>query len=127
MTKLIFLAVGLMLIFTACTSTTVLKASSPHAKIYADGKFLGEGQVVYSDKKIAGSKTVVEVKRAGFKDEIATISRSGSINAGALVGGILLAPTFFGLLFFLWVTDYDNYYAFEQTPLANSSQTVSKK
>lgn len=111
--KTLWLA-ALSFVLASCTSTTVLKASSG-SKIYADGKFLGEGQVVYADKKIAGSTTVVEIKKEGFKDEITKISRTGSINTGALVGGILLSPTIFGLLFFLWVVDYDSYYAFEQS------------
>lgn len=109
---------GILLIalLTGCASTTTIKSTSPNAKIYADGKFLGEGSVAYSDKKVIGSHTVIEIKKDGFKDKFATISRSEQLNVGALVGGILLAPTVVGLLFFLWVTDYDNYYVFDLEP-----------
>lgn len=103
-------------LLTGCTSTTTIKSTSPHAKIYADGRYLGEGSVSYSDTKVVGSKTVIEIKKDGFQDKAATITRSGQINVGALVGGILLAPTVVGLLFFLWVADYDNYYAFDLEP-----------
>ena len=72
-----------------------------------------EESVSYSDKKIVGSSTVIEVKKEGYKDKVASISRNGHLNAGALVGGILLAPTVVGLLFFLWVMDYNPYYVFD--------------
>lgn len=97
----------------SCSSTTIIKATSSGAKFYADGHYLGEDLVSYTDKKIVGSSTVIEIKKEGFKDKIASISRSGQLNPAALVGGILLSPTVVGLLFFLWVVDYNPYYVFE--------------
>ncbi len=112
-------------LLVACASTTILKSTTPGAKIYADGKYLGEGSVTYSDKKTVGSSTVIEIRHEGFKDKMASISRSGQLNAGALVGGILLAPTVIGLLFFLWIMDYDSYYAFDLEP--NSKKEIPSK
>jgi len=109
-----FLSLGLLV---SCASTTTLKSNVSGAKFYADGQFIGEGAVVYSDKKIVGSSTVIEVKKDGYKDKSAVISRSNGVNVGALVGGILFAPTIVGLLFFLWVTDYSPYHAFELEPV----------
>lgn len=100
-------------ILCSCVSTTTLKSTQPGTKIFADGHYLGEGSVSYSDKKVSGSDTVIELKKEGFADKTVTINRSGQVNVGAIVGGILLAPTLFGLLFFLWSTDYKPYYVFD--------------
>jgi hypothetical protein len=121
--KAIVAAILTVCLLSACTSTTVLKTNNPKAKIYADGKYIGEGQASYSDKKVVGSRTVIELKAEGHQDYVTTISRSGQVNPGALVGGILLAPTFFGLLFFLWVMDYNDYYSFEVQPEVNPKST----
>ncbi|MCA9506861.1 MAG: hypothetical protein KC505_00385 [Myxococcales bacterium] len=114
-----FLMVGFCLLMLVlgggCASATILKAETG-AKIYVDGRYVGEESAFYSDKKVIGSFTVVEVKKPGFKDKVAIINRSGEINTPALVGGILLAPTVVGLLFFLWVMDYRPYYVFDLEP-----------
>jgi hypothetical protein len=120
--KLMKIAVASLLLISflaACASTTMLKSTPAGAKFYADGHYLGEGSVSYTDKKIVGSTTVIEVKKEGFKDKVASISRSAQLNAGALVGGILLSPTVLGLLFFLWVMDYSPYYVFDLEPNNN--------
>lgn len=114
--KKLISSILIVTIFTSCASSTVIKSSVSSAKIYADGNFIGEGSGYYSDRKITGSTTVIEIKKEGYKDKVAQISRSGQLNVGALVGGILLAPSLVGLLFFLWITDYKDYYAFDLEP-----------
>lgn len=106
-------ALSLMTFLTACASTTTLKSTPAGAKFYANGHYLGEGPVTYSDTKPVGSKTVIEIKKEGYADKTAILSRTEQVNVGALVGGILLAPTVVGLLFFLWVCDYNPYYVFD--------------
>ena len=101
---------------TSCVSTTTLKSTPAGAKFYADGHYLGEGSVTYSDKKIVGSTTLIEIKKEGYKEKTVAIARNGQVNVGALIGGILLAPTFFGLAFFFWVMDYNSYYVFDLEP-----------
>lgn len=113
--KIIASSLSIMLI-SACTSTTMLKSTPSGAKFYANGQYLGEGPVSYSDKKPVGSTTVIEVKKPGFQDKTLTISRSEELNVGALVGGILLSPTLIGLLFFVWIMDYKPYHVVDLEP-----------
>lgn len=113
--KNVIVSLCLILTLFSCASTTIIR--SPGARIYADGAFIGEDVASYSDKKIAGSQTLIEVKKDG-QNKAFTINRSGQLNVGALVGGVLLAPTFVGLLFFLWITDYNSHYNLELDPKA---------
>ena len=111
--QMVLIAILSLSMMSACVSTTVLKSSPPGAKFYADGHYLGEGPVTYSDKKTSLSQTLIEIKKEGYADKTVILKRNEELNVGALVGGILLAPTVVGLLFFLWITDYSPAHSYD--------------
>lgn len=120
--RLLYFLCGLS--FFGCASTTLIRTKQTGVKVYADGRYLGEGPVVYSDAKIVGSTTWIELKKEGHADQIVTIQRNAQLNPGALIGGILLAPTVVGLAFFLWVLDYQSMYIFD---LNDTTQKIPSK
>jgi hypothetical protein len=117
-------ALSLMTLLSACASITTLKSTPEGAKFYANGQYLGEGSVTYSDTKPVGAQTIIEIKKKGYANKTAVLSRTEQVNVGALVAGILLAPTVVGLLFFLWVCDYSPYHVFDLEP---ASEVIPKK
>ena len=47
----------LVLLTTACTSSTVIRSSDPDARIYVNGEYIGTGRAYYSDQKVAFSES----------------------------------------------------------------------
>lgn len=87
-------------ILTSCSSTTLIKTEQQGIKVYADGSFLGNSPVPYSDTKIVGSSTTITLKKAGCADQTYMISRNEDFSVGACIGGALV------LVPFLWIMGY---------------------
>ncbi len=121
MKSLIKLTATLLLVFmiNACASTSIIRASAPHAKIYVNDEYIGHSPATYSDTKIAGSTSVVRIEAEGYDTLTTTIRRNEEINVGALVG------TFFVLIPALWITNYRSNYSFDLSP--ESPTKVAKK
>ena len=83
------------IILASCSSTTVIRSTDPEAKIYIDGEFAGKGEVVHSDQKIVGTSTEVTLKRNGCDPAHYHFSRNERVDAGAIIGGILVLFPFF--------------------------------
>lgn len=97
----------ILLISTACSSTTLITSSDPAAKIYVDDEFKGTGSVSHSDTKIIGSNTSVKLKKEGCESMNYTFSRNEEFDAGACAGGV------FFLFPFLWIQKYRPVHAYE--------------
>ncbi|NKB32765.1 MAG: PEGA domain-containing protein [Pseudomonadales bacterium] len=102
----LFLAL-LVLLSTACTSSTVIRSSDPDARIYVNGEYIGTGRAHYSDEKVAFSRNDVEIRREGCRAEHYSFRRSEEADLGAIIGGILFTVPY------LWVTEYKDYHAYE--------------
>lgn len=88
------------LVFTSCSSTTLIRVTDPQAKIYIDDYLAGTGSATHSDTKIVGSVTSVRLEKSGCEPAYYTFSRSEEFDAGACAGGLLtLVP-------FLWIQKY---------------------
>lgn len=91
----------------SCASTTTIRAVDENgsidrdAKIYIDGSYQGKGEILYSDTKIVGSTTSVNLKKEGCRVATYSLSRSEKLQVGALIGGI------FSLVPLLWIMGYN--------------------
>ena len=99
MKQVLFLLTALSLL-ASCSSTTLISSSDKDAKIYVDGMFMAKGQYTYTDTKIIGSTTMVQLKKDGCEDQMFMFSRNEEFDAGACAGGVFL------LVPFLWVQKY---------------------
>ncbi len=97
----------LMLFVSACSSSTLIKASDPDARIYVNDEFIGVGEATYSDKKVAFSNNSVRLQKPGCEPVHYSFRRNEDPEAGAIVGGILVVVPL------LWVTEYKNEHNYE--------------
>ena len=97
MKKLLFL---LVLVTSACSSTTMIHTSDPDARIYVNGEYIGRGHAEYSDHKVAFSKNDVEIRKEGCQTDSYSFRRNEEADIGAIIGGIFLTIPY------LWVTEY---------------------
>ena len=95
------------LLTTACNSSTLISSSDPDAKIFVNGEYLGTGEGVYSDQKVAFSSNHVEIRKEGCRSQTHRFRRSEEADIGAIVGGIFLTVPF------LWVTEYKDRHAYD--------------
>ena len=91
----------------ACTSSTMINSEPKGASVYVDGQKLGKTPYLVSDSKTFFTKTTLTLKKDGYEDVNAFITKDGSINIGACIGGV------FFLIPFLWIKDYQPVYNFE--------------
>ena len=103
----LFLVLFVLLILTACSSTTTIRSSDPDARIYVNGEYIGTGQANYTDRKVAFSNNDVELRKAGCEPASYSFRRNEDPDGGAIVGGFLVGVPF------LWVTEYKDQHAYE--------------
>ena len=101
------LIIMVVLLITACTSSTVIRSSDPDARIYVNGEYVGTGHAHYSDEKVAFSKNNVEIRKDGCRPERYSFRRNEEADLGAIIGGIFFTVPY------LWVTEYKDYHAYE--------------
>ena len=103
-----------VLVTSACSSTTVIHASDPDAKIYVNGEYLGRGRAVYTDRKVTFSNNKVEIRKEGCQTDSYSFRRNEDADLGAIIGGIFLTIPY------LWVTEYkpQRGYDYECEPVA---------
>ena len=98
----------LALILSSCASTTTIGIVPRNldAKVYADGKYIGQAPAILKDAKISGASTMIRIEVEGYEDYVAYIEKSSQLNIGALVGGI------FFFVPYAWILGYEPYYEF---------------
>jgi PEGA domain len=100
-----------------CSSTTVIHSRPEGAKVYMDGVYVGKTPYKYSDMKIVGSKTPLELKVDGYETIDTHLSKSEKPDIGAIVGGVFFTFPF------LWTMEYQPEHMYELEPAA----TVEKQ
>ena len=113
--KSAYLIISLLLL-SACSSTTTIRASDPDARIYVNGEYVGTGQANYTDRKVAFSNNEVTLKKEGCASTAYSFRRNEDPDGGAIVGGILVGVPF------LWVTEYKDEHAYEFDCTPSSSE-----
>ena len=101
-----------------CTSHILINTEPDGAEVYVDGQYLGQAPVQFADTSIVGTTHLVEVKKEGYEPTRAQFSRSGNVNAGALIGG------FFCLVPWLWVMDYPATVTYRLRPAKAAGETA---
>ncbi|HET7732707.1 MAG TPA: PEGA domain-containing protein [Paludibacter sp.] len=109
--KIITLILAIAILFSSCASSTLIQSYPSDARVYVDGEFVGHTPYWYSDTKIMGSITNIDLVKDGYEPLYTSIQRAERIDVAALVGGFyLLAP-------FLWSLRYAPVHNYELFPL----------
>ena len=104
--RLIVMGGGIISLIS-CASTTTIRAIDDNGaidrdvKIYADGSYRGQGEALYSDTKIVGSVTSINLRKDNCRSVQHSLSRSEQLQVGALIGGLFLWVPF------LWIMGYN--------------------
>ncbi len=114
--KLIAVILSGFVLFSSCTSTTMIQSVPAGAKLYIDGEPAGTTPYAYMDTKIVGSSTTVKLEKEGYQPFMTSFSRSEEADVGAIIGGV------FVLVPFLWTMKYKPTHTYELTPLVGEQQ-----
>ena len=96
-----FIASLLAMLLTACPSATLLRSVPDGANVYADGKWIGQTPLRYSDAKIAGSVTNLRFMKDGYEDTTLLLARNEQFSALACLSSIFLL-----YIPLLWIFEY---------------------
>lgn len=99
MTRLFSAAMAALFFVTSCASSTKITTSDPKARIYVDGEFYGQGEIIYSDTKFSGSITQLRIEKDGCEPLKTEFKRNEKVDPLAIVTGVLLVPL-------LWIKKY---------------------
>jgi hypothetical protein len=114
--KALSLLLACSILFTSCSSTTMLQSTPPGADVYINQQKMGVTPYSYTDSKIVGSSTSILLKKPGYKDFNTVLERTEQADVGAIIGGI------FVLVPFLWVCKYNPVHNYTLDP-ANGDQS----
>jgi len=96
--------------FTSCASTTMIHSIPSGARLYIDDQPVGNTPFLLRNTKIVGSKTNLRLVKTGYEEIITSIYKNEKVDAGALIGGILVGVPF------LWIMEYKPMHYYELTP-----------
>jgi len=108
-----------IILFSGCASSTLIQSYPTGAKVYINGEPVGKTPYLYSDTKILGSITNVDLVKEGYEPLYTSIERNEQVDVGAIVGGF-----FFGIPF-LWTLQYNPTHNYELIPLQQSQDNNS--
>lgn len=110
--KLNFIYVAVFVIlFSSCASSTLIQSSPPGARVYINGQLAGKTPFLYSDTKILGSITDIDLVKEGYEPLYTSIERNEQVDLGAVIGGFM-----FGVPF-LWTLEYNPMHYYELEPI----------
>lgn len=115
-TKTISLLLAGSILLTSCASTTMIQSNPGGAKLYLNGEPVGTTPYTHQDTKIVGSTTTVKLEKEGYETLNTSFSRDEEVDAGAIVGGILV------LVPFLWTMKYKPTHTYELKPIPGNEQ-----
>jgi hypothetical protein len=113
--RLVSLFVAVSILFTACSSTTLIQSKPSGAKVYMDGQYVGETPYTHTDTRIVGSATMIKLEKDGYKPFVTTMTRDEEVDVAAIIGGLFFAVPF------LWTMKYQPFHTFELTPATEQS------
>lgn len=102
--------------FSSCASTTLIQSMPSGARVYINDEAVGTTPYLHTDTKIVGSTSTVRLEKDGYKPVVTTISRDEKLDAGALIGGLLVTIPF------LWILEYKPAHTYEMKPATANDQ-----
>ena len=117
--KFVSIIVASSILFASCASTTLIQSYPTGAKIYVEGQPVGVTPYWYTDTKIMGSLTKIDIVKEGYEPFYTTLSRTEDVDFGAIIGG------FFVWVPFLWTMQYKPSHNYELVPLTPQPQPVA--
>ncbi|RLD57776.1 MAG: PEGA domain-containing protein [Bacteroidetes bacterium] len=102
-----------VVLFSACSSTTVIQSEPTGASLYLNEQPVGKTPYTMKDTKIVGTKTTIKLKKEGYETFNITIQKNEQVDVGAVVGGIFFTFPF------IWIMEYNPVHKYELTPLKN--------
>jgi hypothetical protein len=107
---------AISVLFASCASTTLIQSYPSGAKVYIDNQSVGTTPYWYSDTKIMGSVTNVDMVKEGYEPYYTSLSRTEEVNIGAIIGGFVCWVPF------LWTMQYKPSHNYELVPLKPQPQ-----
>lgn len=114
--KLVSILLAFSILLAGCASTTLIQSYPSGAKVYIDNQPVGTTPYWYSDTKIMGSVTNIDLVKEGYEPYYTSLSRTEDVNIGAIIGG------FFCWVPFLWTMQYKPSHNYELVPLRPQPQ-----
>lgn len=111
--RLSAILLAIIVLFSSCASTTMIKSEPSGAKVYINDEYVGKTPYQYTDSKIVGSTNYVRLEKEGYKTLETVFSRNEKADVGAIIGGILV------LVPFLWTMKYKPVRNYELEPVGN--------
>ncbi len=106
---------------TGCASSTTLRSEPSGAKVFLDGRRVGNTPYRHTDSRPSLSKLQVRLEKEGYQPVETVIQRNESVEPGAVVGAL------FFLIPVLWVMGYDDQHFYELTPLEQAPSRDGKR
>jgi hypothetical protein len=109
--KITPLLLAITLLFSSCSSTSVIISEPPGAAVFINGQRVGTTPYPYRDTKVVGSCNGLSLELDGYEPVNTIFCRDEAADVGAIIGGI------FVLVPWLWFMKYQPYRHYEMIPL----------
>jgi hypothetical protein len=110
--KFIAVLLASVILFSGCSSSTLIRSSPSGAKVYLNGEAVGTTPYSHTDTKIVGTTTQVLLEKEGYEPLNVSFSRDEEVDVGAIIGGV------FFLVPFLWTMKYKPLRTYEMKPIS---------
>ncbi|MDD4757368.1 MAG: PEGA domain-containing protein [Lascolabacillus sp.] len=117
--KVAVVLLAALILFASCSSTTLIQSNPSGAKVYMNEEYMGVTPLSYSDTKIVGSTTSLRIEKEGYEPLYTYLTRNEEVDAGAIIGGLLIWVPF------LWTMKYKPVHNYELKPL-NYNASISE-
>ncbi len=115
--KVISFSLAVVILFTSCSSSTMIVSNPSNAKLYVDGEMVGQTPYRHTDTKIVGSTIDIRIEKEGFKPLITDITKNEEADIGAIIGGLFVWVPF------LWTLKYSPSHTYNLQPLTAETET----
>lgn len=112
--------IAVVIFLSGCASSTLIQSYPPGAKVYIDGQPVGKTPYLYTDTKILGSTTNIDLIKEGYEPLYASITRDEQVDVGAIIGGLICTIPF------LWTMEYNPTHNYELVPLKDKEQEAMR-